>query len=77
MIPQPLHTVNVSLNCWKNEKLFSDISTIRDNTDDYAYQYRCATTLYLLSMLAHAYNIIMDFWVGVPVHSREVVDVLS
>ena len=31
------------------------------------------TVLYLLSMLAHAYNIMINRGVGAPVHGREVV----
>ena len=53
------------------------MTTIWENTDGCAYQYRCATTLYLLSMLAHAYNIIINCGVGEPGHGIEVVDRLS
>ena len=57
--------------------LFSDTSTIWENTDSCVDQYRCTTTLYLLSMLAHEYNIIIDCGVGAPLHGREVVDGLN
>ena len=49
---------------------FSDTSTIWENTDGRAEQYCCTTVLYLLSMLAYAYNIIIDRGVGSPVHGR-------
>ena len=35
------------------------------------------TAIYLLSMLAHAYNIIIDRGVGAPGHVREFVDGLN
>ena len=35
------------------------------------------TVLYLLSMLEHAYNIIIDHGVGAPEHVREVFDGLN
>ena len=54
--------------------LFADMSTIWGNTDGCAEQYRCATALYLLSMLAHAYNTITDRGGGSPGHGIEPVD---
>ena len=53
------------------------MSTIWENTDGFAEQHFCETALYLLSLLAHAYNIIFDCGVGAPVNSREVVDGLN
>ena len=47
------------------------------NNYDRAEQYRCETALYLLSMLAHAYSIIIDCGIGVPVQARYVVDGLN
>ena len=47
------------------------------NTDVCADQRRCATALYLLSMLAHAYNIIIDCAVVAPGHIREAFDGLN
>ena len=55
----------------------SDISTIWKNIDGCAKQYRCATALYLLSMLAHAYNITIYHVVGASGHGREVVGSLD
>ena len=49
------------------------MSAIWVNMDGCAEQIICATGLYLLSMLAHAYNIIIDCGVGAPGHVREVV----
>ena len=42
------------------------------NTYGCAEQYLCATAPYLLSILAHAYNTIIDCGVGAPVHGRYV-----
>ena len=53
--------------------LLSDMINIRENTDDCGEQYLCKTTLYLLSILAHAYNIIFDHGVRAPGHVREVI----
>ena len=50
---------------------------IWENTDGCTDQYLCTTALYLLSMLAHAYNIIIDSGVGEPGHGRYFVDGLN
>ena len=57
--------------------LFSDMTNICENADFFAEQYRCATVLYLLSFLAHKYNIKIDHGVGAPVHDIEVSDGLN
>ena len=49
------------------------MSTMWVNTDGCEEQFRCATALYLLSMLAHAYKIIIYRGFGAPGHFREVV----
>ena len=57
--------------------LFSDMITLWENNDRCVQQYRCATALYLLSMLEHAYNIIINRVVGAPGYGRQVVDGLN
>ena len=52
--------------------LFADISTIWGNKNGCADQFHCATALYLISIFAHTYNIIIDHVVGAPGHGREV-----
>ena len=47
--------------------------TIWDNTDGCADQYICATALYLLSMLSHAYKIVISHGVGEYRHDKDVV----
>ena len=75
-MPQQLQqTLNIVLKWSKYiTVLFTYISNILENTDGCAEQYRCVNSLYLLSMLAHTYNIITDYGVGAPVHGREVID---
>ena len=57
--------------------LFSEMSNMWENTDGCAEQFFCTTALYLLSMLAYEYKIIIDRGVGAPGHGREVVDGLN
>ena len=52
-------------------------STIWENTCGCSDKYRCATLLYLLSMLSHAYNIVIDGGVGSPIHRKYAVDGLN
>ena len=49
---------------------FSYFCITWENTNDCAEQYKYATTLYLLSILAHAYNIIIDCDVGSQGYGR-------
>ena len=53
----------------QNRKLcFVGLSTIWENKGACADQYIGVDSLYLLSILAHIYNVIIDFGVGEPVH---------
>ena len=62
----------------KNRKIcFADMITIWEKMYGCMEQYRCATVLYLMSILAQAYNVIIDHGVGSPGNSREVVNVLN
>ena len=70
-------TVNTLLNCWKKTTYFSYISTIWENKHGCDEKQTCNTTLYLLSVLVHGYNITIDCGVGSPVHIIEVVDFLN
>ena len=56
---------------------FFGTSTIWENTDGFSEQYHCTTTIYLLSMLAHAYEIMVYRGVGVPGRWREIIDGLN
>ena len=46
--------------------LLAAMSTIWENSDGCVEKYCCATALYLLSMLAHVYNIMIGCGVGAP-----------
>ena len=48
-------------------------STIWYNIDGCSKQYICAAVLYLLSILSHAYNILIDIGVGAPGHGKYLV----
>ena len=52
------------------QHIFYDLSTIWDNNNGCDEQYICASALYLLSILAHAYNIIIDKCIRTPGHGR-------
>ena len=51
--------------------------TTLENTDGCAEQYIYVTTLYLISMLAYAYNIIIDRGDGAPGHGGDFFDGLN
>ena len=55
----------------QNRKIcFEDIITIYENTDGCIEQYIFNISLYLLSMLAHKYNVIIGSGFGAPGHIR-------
>ena len=51
--------------------------TMFDNTDSCAKQYRCATAIHLLSMLAVEFNTAINRSVGAPGHGKDLVDGLN
>ena len=53
------------------------MSTIWENTYGCAEQYRCATALYLMSVLSQRHSIIFDRGISAPVQGKEVVDGLN
>ena len=57
--------------------LFSYMNNIHGNIDGCVEQYCCETALYLLSMLAHTYIIVIYRDVGSSGHGREVFDGLN
>ena len=50
------------------------ITNIWDHMDGCGKQYRCSKALYLLSVLACTYDVIVDMWVGAPGHRKDVVE---
>ena len=51
----------------------STLSTIWENADGCAEQYRCVTALYLMSFLSQRNSIIFDRGISAPGHGKEVV----
>ena len=49
------------------------LSKIWENTDGCAKKYRCASALYLMSVMPQCYSIIIDRGIGEPVHGKYVV----
>jgi hypothetical protein len=48
-----------------------------DDTDGCAKQYRCATALFLLTLLSCVHNVAIDRAVGAPGHGKDIVDGLN
>ena len=48
-----------------------------ENTDGCAEQYRCASALYLMSVISQTYSLIIDRGISAPMHGKEVVDGLN
>ena len=46
--------------------LTTSFITILENTDGCAEQYRCASALYLMSVMSQCYSIIIDQWIIAP-----------
>ena len=51
--------------------------SIWENTDGFAEQYRCASTLYLMSVMSQFYSIIIDIGIIAPGNGKELVDGLN
>ena len=59
----------------KNKQLLTiSLSTIWENTDGFAEQYRCASALYLMSVMSQTYSIIIYRGISAPGHGKEFVD---
>ena len=48
-----------------------------DDTDGCGKQYRCGTAIYLLSVLASTFDIVIDRAIGAPGHGKDLVDGLN
>ena len=51
--------------------------TVYDATDGCGKQYRSATTLFLLSLIATEFDLTMDRAIGAPGHGKDIVDGLN
>ena len=76
MLPLLPHTASVWLNFSKKE-LTSVLSTIREYTDCCAEQYRCASALYLMSVMSQCYSIVIDRGISAHGSVKEVVGGLN
>ena len=55
----------------KNKQvLTTSLSTIWENTDCCAEKYRCASALYLMSVMSKCYSIIIDRGISAPRHGK-------
>ena len=52
-------------------------TTILEHSDGCSKQYRCGTALYLLSVLASQFGVMVDHMIGAPGHGKDVVDALN
>ena len=57
--------------------LTTSLSTIWGNTDVFAEQYRCASALYLMSVISQTFYLIIDRGISAPGNGKEVVNVLN
>ena len=55
----------------------SGMSTVLEDTDRCAKQYRCALAIYLMTVFSSSYGIIMDRAINAPGHGNNVVDGLN
>ena len=57
--------------------LTKSLSKIWENTDGCDEQYRCASALYLMSVISQTFSLIIDQGISAPGHEKEVVDGLN
>ena len=50
---------------------------MRKNTDRCAKQYRCASALYIMSVMSQCYSVIIYRGISAPGHGKEVLDGLN
>ena len=55
----------------------SSLSKIWENTDGCAEKYRCASALYIMSVMFQFYSVIIDRGISAPVHVKELVSGLN
>ena len=64
------HSKRLILWLKKRKLLETALSTIWGNTDGCVEQYRCAFTLYLMSVMSKCYSIIIDRGISAPGHRK-------
>ena len=71
------HSKQLILLLKNKQVLTKSLSTTCENNDGCAEQYRCASALYLLSVISQTYSLIIDWGISAPGHGKEVVDGLN
>ena len=61
----------------EKDVLTTSLSTIWGNTDGCDEQYKCASSLYLMSVMSQCYLVIIDLGISAPGNYKEVVDELN
>ena len=64
----------IYLKMFESGILVSGMSTVCEDTDGCAKQYRRALDIYLMTMLSYSYGIRMDSAINTPGHGKNVVD---
>ena len=72
-----MHTANIWFHWSKKKILKTSLSKIWKNTDGCDEQYKCASALYLMSVMPQCYSVIIDWGISAPGHGKEVVDGLN
>ena len=72
-----MHSSNMLDELLEQNIIKKHSTTLWEETDGCAKQYRCATAMYFMSLLAVRYNIVVDRAVGAPGHGKDVVDGLN
>ena len=73
MLPLLQHTANYLCHFSRTKILTTSLSTIWENTDGCAEQYRFTSALYLMSVMSQCYSILIDRGISAPGHGKEVV----
>ena len=62
---------NILISLIKDKKILKiSLSKIWENTDGCSEQYRCASALYLMSVMSQCYSIIIDRGINAPGHGK-------
>ena len=77
MFSQTAHSKQLISLLKDKQLLTTSLSTIWENTDGCAEQYRYASALYLMSVISQTYSLIIDQRISAPGHGKEVVDGLN
>ena len=77
MTMNKMHAIHVLKVFSESGRLVSGVSTVWEDTDGCAKQYRVALSIYLMTVLSSSYGIIIHLSSNAPGHGNVVVDVLN